>query len=556
MRLVAPLTLCILATACNRELRSNNHDAWFELQSEHFTLRTDLEEPEARRAIADLELLRNALLAAGWHSKSMSGARIVVVEMMNERELQEFVSDKIEGVTTTDRFGDRLIVAGDGAGLLDSEVMKHELAHALLYGFLRTNPRWVQEGIAGYLEAVTVDRDKGKAVRGKMSGHRLNALRGYRYEWLDWSASVMGLNAEVNDGNGYAYETLACSLVHWLAVSHPEGFRAFLSRLSSGEGMWTAFAAAFPDLDEEAIHGAMTKYLVGREFHKDTVDVPPWSGTVAVRKLPPAEVHALRAQLYESTYRESRVDHAADFRRELAAAKALDPANPLALSLSKDPDARLATEKHPDDYRSWLLWFETHQDDHQAIRKAVALAPDNAYALALLAETEQDEGKPKEAIEHAERATRNRPGFLSLVVLSAIYDKNGRCSDALAAQQQALDGMGARAEKKWPEGFGAQLASLRARCGKDGATPAFTVEAEPVLRGCSRKPQPGATAGVSAQFTIRENGTVTGVVLRGASEPLSTELRGVLESCSFDPVLVGGQPRQAKLNIKLDEMLR
>jgi Protein of unknown function (DUF1570) len=553
---IALLTCALAAAACNRELRSVNHDAWFELTTEHFTLRTDLDEPDARRAIADLELLRNALLAAGWHTKSMSGARIFVVELLNERELHEFVHDGLIGVTASgDRFGDRLILAGDGPGLLDSEVMKHELAHALLAGFLRTNPRWVQEGIASYLEAVTVDREKGKAVGGKMAGHRLNALRNYRSDRVDWFSDVIGLNVEVSDRAEYSYETLACALIHWMADERPDEFRKFLTRLASGDGMWTAFAVAFPNLDQEGLKSAMSKYVVARDFRKETVDVPPWTGTAAVRKLPPAEVHALRAQLYEAFWRSARVDHAADFRRELAAAKALDPANPLALALSKDPDRRLATERHPEDYRSWLLWFEAHADDHEAIRKAVALAPDNAYALALLAEIEQDEGKTKEAIEHAERARVNGPGFLSLVVLSEIYDKNGRCPDALAAQQQALDGLGADAEKKWPAGFAAHLASLQARCGKDGAAP-FTVEAEPVLQKCSRRPKSGTAAGVWASFTIREDGTVTDVVLQGAPEALSKELRSSVESCSFDPVLIGGKPRRAKLKMKLEDLLQ
>jgi Protein of unknown function (DUF1570) len=556
MRLGVAFIVCALAAACSRELRSANPDAWFELQTEHFTLRTDLEEPDARRAVADLELLRNALLAAGWHTKSMSSARIVVVELMNQRELHEFARETLDGMTTADRFGDRLILAGDGAGLLGSETMKHELTHAILNGFLRTNPRWVQEGIAGYLEALSIDREKGKAVRGKMVAHRMNALRTFPFERLDWSAAVIGLKAKYTENNGYDWETLACALVHWMADDHPDEFRAFLSRLSKGEGMWSAFGAAFPTMTDEGVHGAMTRYLVARHWRTDTVEFEPWTGTVALRKLPPAEVHALRAELYYSTRGDWHGDHTADFLREVAAAKALDPGNPLALALSqRGTDVRLATELHPDDYRSWLLWHETHEDDHEAIRKAAALAPDNAYMLALLAETEQAEGKSKQAIEHAERATLNHPGPRTLDLLAAIYDQNGRCADALTAEQQALDGLGSRIEGKWSTGFRERLASLQSRCGKDGAVQAFTVEAEPVLQRCSRLPKPGTTAGISAKFTIREDGTVTGVALEGAAGLLSTELREVLESCNFEPVVVGGQPRQVKLKVKLEDML-
>ena len=71
--------LTVVAAACAREIRSTNPDLWLELASDHFTLRTDLPEQDARRAIADLELIRNALLAAGWHANRSSPARIVVV---------------------------------------------------------------------------------------------------------------------------------------------------------------------------------------------------------------------------------------------------------------------------------------------------------------------------------------------------------------------------------------------------------------------------------------------------------------------------------------------
>jgi len=127
-----PILLALLAAACARELRSTNPELWLELETEHFTLRTDLPEEDARRAISDLELIRNALLAAGWHGETASPAHIGVVAVASERELHEVLVDKVDGMASSDRFGQRMIFVSGGGNLLDSEEVKHEVTHALL----------------------------------------------------------------------------------------------------------------------------------------------------------------------------------------------------------------------------------------------------------------------------------------------------------------------------------------------------------------------------------------------------------------------------------------
>src|SRR5919201_1064233 len=138
--------LLLALTACARELRSTNPDNWLELQSEHFVLRTDLPQDEARKAVADLELVRNALLAAGWSSPHPSPARIVVVALAGRRELKEFMEEREAGMSLYGLFGERLVVVDAEGDLADSQIVKHEVTHALAYDLLVTNPRWVKEG--------------------------------------------------------------------------------------------------------------------------------------------------------------------------------------------------------------------------------------------------------------------------------------------------------------------------------------------------------------------------------------------------------------------------
>ncbi len=156
--------LLLALAACAREVRSINPDNWLELQSEHFVLRTDLSQDDARKAVGDLELVRNALLAAGWSSPHPSPDKILVVALAGGRALREFLPERLEGMSLYGLFGERLVLVDGEGDLADSELVKHEVTHALAYDLLVANPRWVQEGLACYLETLEIDRSKGRRL--------------------------------------------------------------------------------------------------------------------------------------------------------------------------------------------------------------------------------------------------------------------------------------------------------------------------------------------------------------------------------------------------------
>jgi tetratricopeptide (TPR) repeat protein len=557
---MAAVLLALLAAACARELRSANPDAWLELQSEHFNLRTDLPELSARRAIGDLELIRNALLAAGWHGKTSSPARIGVVVLASEKELHEFLNSHVAGVATTDAFGERIILVSVSGSLLESDYVKHEVTHALTAEYLVSEPRWVAEGIACYLETLDIDREKGEAVRGGSTRDRRNWL-GEHKEAVNWSLDVMGMGAGVNTYNGYKFETRAWALVHWLVDTQPAKFEAFLVRLSHGESMWTAFAGAFPSLTEQQIARGMSySFAHPGAMKKDTIRLAPWAGEVALRKFAPAEAHALRAELLV-IFGGSGTHDRKKFDEELARAKAIDPANPLMLALSaNNPDVKQAIDRHPEDWRSWELWFVQNPKDLAAIRKAAELAPANGEILARLALAEQAAGSSKDALEHAERAVAIFPGAFALDSLASVYEENDRCGDASAAEERAIEALNDAVDVSLPAALHQRLEEIAAKCGKRDiiGTSTQTVEAEPVLKIC-RQPlalPPGAAKNISAQFIIREDGTVTAVDVRGLDNHESGVLRQFVESCSFEPVVVAGKPRRVQLKLKLDAFLQ
>ena len=556
MRTIAPALAILCATACVH-LRSRNPDAWIELRSAHFMLRTDVPEEHARQDIEDLELLRNALLVAGWHGRTDSPLRIVVIALANEEEMREFLSKIAGGVSGADTFDEPFILVNGGGNLLESEIVKHELTHALLHQFLVTSPTWVQEGLACYLETLNLDRAKGEAVRGKSNEERRAWLRSEKPDDINWTLKILGIGAHLEAYDAYVSETLSWGLVHWLVDTEPDRFQAFLDLLAKGESMWSAFNHSFPSLTEQRMAAAMSAYLAHPEaMHEDRFPVAPWAGAISLRRIPPGEVFGLRAQLFHGTFGAWARYNQDKMAVEVAHSLMLDPGSPLALAISPKGNRQLAIDQHPDDWRSWMLWFDEHDTDLAAIRKAAALAPDNPVVLGRLALAESAEGKAQEAIEHAERAFANLPGPSTLEALAIVYDKGGRCADAITQDERALDSLPNRPDVKWPGILSARLEDITYRCDKN-AVPA--VEVQPALKGC-RQPldmDPKQSEPASAQFTIREDGTVTAVAVRGMADTyLNGLLRRFVESCRFEPIVAAGKPLRLRVDMMIDSMVK
>src|SRR5262249_25950466 len=176
-----------------------------------------------------------------------------------------------------------------------------------------------------------------------------------------------------------------------------------------------------------------------------------------------AEVHAIRAELFR------QAGHGAGDQRfdaELARAKAADPANPLLVALSGDEgDLKLAVATHPEDWRSWLLWFEANPHDLAGIRKAAELAPTNGRVLALRALAEQDNGHSQEAMELAQRAAGVAPEALVFHSLALIYQRNGRCAEAASEEERALYALPDRIDPAVPASMREQWKQIVDTCG-------------------------------------------------------------------------------------------
>src|SRR5690349_6016392 len=104
--------LLLLASllSCAHGQKAIEPERWRELKTEHFVLRTDLGAADARRVAVELEEVRAALLAAGWHSNIEKAGRTQVIALADGRELEEYALKGIEGFVATDAFGEPVMV--------------------------------------------------------------------------------------------------------------------------------------------------------------------------------------------------------------------------------------------------------------------------------------------------------------------------------------------------------------------------------------------------------------------------------------------------------------
>src|SRR5262249_51205360 len=135
----------------------------------------DLPPDDARNAAIELEQVSAALYAAAWHSSRPSHGRTQVVVLANEKELREFAIKGLEGFVATDSFEQPIMVVS--ATQEDQQLFKHELSHVITRGYLISKPRWLDEGIACYLETLKLDQTGSAFQVGVLSRNRMLFLQ-------------------------------------------------------------------------------------------------------------------------------------------------------------------------------------------------------------------------------------------------------------------------------------------------------------------------------------------------------------------------------------------
>jgi tetratricopeptide (TPR) repeat protein len=485
---------------------------WWEVQTEHVNLRTDLSADDALTAALTVERDRSALLAAAWGSaKLLQPERIDVVVFAQKQDFARYFPPRVAGLLrygqyppTAFLFGpadtwDRHFSLQDGAGLdiafeeTDS-VLKHELTHYLSAYIYPREPTWFSEGLAQYLATLRRSKDGNMATLGEVN---LTAMQYYRNDHgkvrvkdvLAWDAQ----NDAKSESRVNGLYGLSWLLVHWLNNTHPEAFARFQTYLMKGIDPGKAWKAAFPTLLLSDLDTTLKRYAESGTYH--VVDLPiPAVGERANRQpMTSANVHATRASaaLAGGTTRENGTEQEAEALLEIKAALDEDSGNVRALGLKlglvppteRPALGRRASQAHPEDGLAWLALAEalgsspeSWEERAGAYQKATALVPDNPTAFNSLAWMYVQAGRAQDALPLAVTAARMAPWNSAVLdTLAAALFGVGRCTEAFAAQTRALDALPEAEGSARRRAYAARLAEIQQTCTEGSSSQSTSV---------------------------------------------------------------------------------
>jgi tetratricopeptide (TPR) repeat protein len=464
---------------------------WVEVKSPHFAVRTNLDEDTAEEASKELETLRQGLLQA-WGEGFDPPGTVEVIVLRNRQELAEFTNVRIEGYSATFPDGPVLVMPGNGYAIgedpTDLGTQAHELTHYLSQFSLVRQPRWLSEGLAMYMETIRFKADKKEVILGTLHGVFGDA---YRYGWLTldelWEWDRKGLLSTAESRRHYSSAWL---WVHFFISRHGERFEAFQNRLIRGEEPRRAWEESFRGLKD--LDGQLNAYVRGGRhvnYPTITAPLPPVPDSRTLRYLEPAEVHAIRARLFLMTPgaapHEERLEKA---EREMAQALKEDPDNLpvtlLRIRSSADPARRLElarrlVERHAESGLAWDALAQaldssgyTGEEQEAARQRAVELLPDSVGAQNGLAGYYARTSQPEKGLAAAQRALALAPGNAEVLdTYSTLLFQLGRCQEALAAQQVAVQVLYEGVSDRLRQTVQDTLARYEAVCG--GAPPAL-----------------------------------------------------------------------------------
>ncbi len=439
--------------------------AWREYRTEHFLIDTDGSANDARSLVRQFEHMHALVLQALVGEQVEIPGHVRVLAFADPTDFREIAGEGVGGYYGRGFLGEPTIVLPLRGLVDDPELIAHELAHHLSFFLFPVQPHWFTEGLAEWVETVAarpaekaVSRTGSHIVHGAnaMSASMAGSIPVNLVKWLGYDARPMpatelftwdGNEAASSGGRGHLWSWI---LYHWLWNERSKAFADYQKRLSDGGDPLAAWRAAFPEFDPSSkeamgkLDDALDRYRRDGRFaffkveaqgnerfteaNVSSSDLHLW--ILGIRGDWPKEVDRRKAM------RQGSIDEAA----------AEDPGSPVALSMrmSKDADVaelRAAVHARPAEWRGWLFLGERTQsrEAEDALRKAVQLNPESAFAQNALAWFLVKSGRAHEALPFANHALDLAPWDPNIVdTLAEVAAQLGKCKEAKLLETRAV----------------------------------------------------------------------------------------------------------------------
>lgn len=453
MRASLLLIAVVFSSGCAHfapECPAHGGPPWYQIESAHFVMRTNLEHEPARKAAIEFERARMALVHS-FHGVPEPGRKIEVLMLRNSMQVQDLAgANFLNGALGHDWRGPLLVLSGDAypfGSNADLSLLINALTHYFCTFSFRRMPHWLFYGLAHYYATITIEQGTRDAVRGKMNKEALEAIQDWGalpvsalWEW----ASPMGQRPRLE----WHREASAWFWVHYLMNQQRPAFERFLRRLEQGEDPPRAWEAELGFLGPEALMEAGQAYLREGRFNVAHFTLGEVDEALSERPLADAEVHASLSRFAASLDRWTRA------RDEAALALSVDSRNfsaqEAAVVTEADAGRRVAAARaltgiDEHSARGWVLLAlslgpEAAEERTAALERAVELDPEQLIALTELARSRSRAGRHPEAVALAERAVELGPFDPRVLAgAAAVFARAGQCDRAVETQQRALE---------------------------------------------------------------------------------------------------------------------
>ncbi|MBV8762416.1 MAG: hypothetical protein JO257_34345 [Deltaproteobacteria bacterium] len=299
--------------------------AWIELTSEHVVLWTDAGEGRARTLVTEIEHLRQVVVGTAFRGAEGS-MKTFVIALRDDDERSAFVPDPFSALASPpdgNLLKQPVIVLSASSNIEASDrIEAHELVHAISHAIIHKQPRWFAEGMAKYYE--TVEIGDGTADLGREPTNRGQPMVMHHLEPLAKVFECATLECA-----DYAFYATVWALFTYLTNVHPDQLAHYEAVLAESGDDRRARQEAFAGVPLEQLETEMKDWLAHGSHKVLHFKVQLQEPHVQVRTLGDADVYAARAFMtYEFVGNHDLV------RRDLAAARAIDPNNALAKTVA------------------------------------------------------------------------------------------------------------------------------------------------------------------------------------------------------------------------------
>lgn len=509
--IVLVLTTTLAGCISTRQLRCEARGGrpWTHYRTAHFDVYSDADREQVELLTRRLErLLAQIVVGLGGQGAEAPQTRVRVVALRDIDLFMDLAQPGLAAYFQLDRGGvaPTIVLPVEMAEVVP-QVVGHELTHYVSRYFYPRQPLWFGEGLASYFETLAAGTPtKGDGWVGGVDPYW---ARGLARAKLMEPRALLTATSYPHVLRGSHFHLTSWFLYLWLRNERPNQLAAFQRRLEELEPPEAAWKAAFPELDP-ASDVAMATLAASLKAFRTSGSSEAWAVVAEYdprirshRHVPAPEVHGVLRTArgwMRGTREEVMARYLGDLEEQLAEAP-LDPEALLTRAIlqrrSPVPELRQAVEARPEDWRAWyslagsLLWEPpaaeappegtptsspaaaskaattdaeevaararmTSPEREAALRRALALAPDEGAVMNDLAWLLHLTDRPGEALPLARRAVQLRPlSPAHLDTLAQVSADLGRCGEALLA--------GRRAAAQHP-GLEESLQKLQARC--------------------------------------------------------------------------------------------